>query len=237
MGVRFVVAEVRSDAPKVEGLRYASVNGHQLVATVRGWPAMADRTPVTGVYQALGLEKRQVYTHDMAVIDEYSGWDGFKPASIVFEHVPIGPFAQLAIEAGAQGPFTSLEGDALAGGMALVAALEDLTAGHAERALVGGYRYTAPRAWLALLAADPGRTTRWKAIYTFGRPAPSDDDLAAVAAALGAPAERIPGDPVADPLGLAAHAALMEACEGGSAHYVFSHAADGRGLLVAVRHG
>lgn len=237
VGVKLVVAGVRSDEPEVPGLRYASVNGRQLISMIRSWEPMNDREPVTACYQALGLEKRQAFADVMAIIERYDGFDGFKPASVIFEHSPIGPFVQLAVEAGALGPFASLEGDALAGGIALVSALEDLTAGLADRALVGGFRFTVPRAWLALLAVEPGRTTRWKAIYTHGRPAPDASDLAIVEAALGAPATRVPVDPVADPLGLAAHAALMEACEAGGAHFVFSHAADGRGLLVAVRHG
>jgi hypothetical protein len=236
-GVKLVAAGVRADEPEVPGLRYASVNGRQLITMMRGFEALADREPVTACYQALGLEKRQAFADVMALIERYDGFDGFKPASVIFEHSPIGPFVQLAVEAGALGPFASLEGDALAGGIALVSALEDLTAGLADRALVGGFRFTAPRAWLTLLAAEPTRTTRWKAIYTHGRPAPSEADLALVEAALGAPATRVPSDTVADPLGLVAHAALMQACEGGGAHYVFSYAADGRGLLVAVRHG
>ena len=236
MGIRLLAAGVRSDDPGPGTLRYASVNGRQLWAMATGWPALADRTPVTGVYQAMGLEKRQVFAADVALVEAHGGFDALKPASMIFEHMPLGPFAQLAVAAEAVGPFYTLEGDAIAGGMALLTALEDLATGQAQRALVGGYRLTAPRAWLALLAADPGRATRWKAVFTHGRKAPDAGDLAALQAALGQAPALVPGDPVADPLGLAAHFAMLEAAEAGGAHAVWSCAADGRGLLLGVRH-
>lgn len=236
MGVRLLQAGVRSDDPGPGTLRYASVNGRQLWALASGWPALADRAPLTGVYQALGLEKRQVFQADVALIERHDGFDGFKPAAMIFEHLPVGPFAQLAIAAEAEGPFYALEGDAIAGGMAVLTALADLAGGACARALVGGYRLTAPRAWLMLLARDDGRRTRHKAIFTHGRRQPAVADLDALAAALGAEPTLVPGDPVADPLGLAAHQAMLEACEAGGAHAVWSSAADGRGLLLGVRH-
>lgn len=236
MGVKLVHGGVRSDDPGPGTLRYASVNGRQLWALASGWPALADRAPVTGVYQALGLEKRQVFQADMALIEQHDGFDAFKPAAMIFEHLPIGPFAQLAVAAEAVGPFYALEGDAIAGGMALLTALADLAAGHCDRALVGGYRLTAPRAWLLLLARADDRRTRYKAVFTHGRKAPDAADRACVAAALGAQPTLVPGDPVADPLGLAAHQAMLEAAEAGGAHAVWSSAADGRGLLLGVRH-
>ena len=235
--MRLLAHGVRSDDPGPVGLRYARVNGRQLWALARDWEALADRAPITGIYQAIGIEKRQVYAHDMAVIEAYDGFDGVKPASLIFEYIAIGPFTQLGIELAALGPFYSLEGDALAGTMALLTALEDLAGGACERALLGGYRLTAPRAWLALLAADAGRETRWKAIFTHSRRQPAEADIQALAQALGAEPTLVPADPVADPLGLAAAYALLEACEAGGAHYLWSVGADGRGLLLGVRHG
>lgn len=236
MGVRLLHGAVRSDDPGPGTLRYASVNGRQLWAMASAWPEIVEGGPVTGIYQALGLEKRQVFQADMALVERHDGFDGFKPASMIFENMPLGPFAQLAVAAGAVGPFYGLEGDSLAGGMAVLTALGDLALGRCERALVGAYRLTAPRAWLMLLAADTGRETRHKAVFTHGRKAPDAADLGILAAALGEAPALVPGDPVADPLGLAAHQAMLEAAEAGGAHAVWSVAADGRGLLLGVRH-
>lgn len=238
MGVKLLHAGVRSDDPGPGTLRYASVNGRQLWAMASGWAALTERTPehVVGVYQALGLEKRQVFAAGVALVEAAGSFDALKPASMIFEHMPLGPFAQLAVATGAVGPFYTLEGDAMAGGMALLTALEDLQAGACDHALVGGYRLTAPRAWLLLLGRAPGRRTRWKAVFTHGRKAPDAADLAAIAQALGEAPALVPGDPVADPLGLAAHQAMLEACEAGGAHAVWSSAADGRGLLLGIRH-
>jgi hypothetical protein len=172
----------------------------------------------------------------MDLVSEAGTFDVLRPAGIIFEHSPLGPLVQLAVTAEAVGPFHTLEGDGLAGGMALLTALEDLADGLCERALVGGYCWAPPCAWLMGLVAAPERETRWHAAFLHGRAKPDEEALATLATALGSRPTVHRGAHEADPLGLEAHAAMLEAAERGGAHAVWTREPDGRAMLLGVRH-
>ncbi len=220
---------MRGDPGPQGALRYASVNGRQLFALAGAWPELASWR-ITGSYHAVGRERIAITEAAFDIVTT-RGFDALRPASMIFEHMSLGPPAQLAIALGCKGPFYSFEGDVLAGAMALQQALEDLEEGRCEQALVMSYDFAAPAAWLMLLA--PGGSLAWQVRHTFGVERPDGAMLAALAEAVGGPVALLPEpDPRQDPHGLEALGAALEAASAGQPVAVWLQVPDGRGILA-----
>lgn len=229
MGVRLLRHEALSEVPaRQPATRYASANGRQFHAIAAAWPELQDTTRLTGIYQALGREKLQSMAQAQDVLEETGGsFDEFRPASLIFEYLPLGPLVHVAIAFGCGGPFVALEADELSGPTAVVAALGDLAAGRCDQAMVGAYFFKPASARLLLLGPAEGGL-RWVARY-----GTSADALRAEAEqALGVSLE-LAEDPD-DPHGLALMARALEAAQEGRPTAVWRVADDGRGLLVGL---
>lgn len=233
MSVRLLRAATCEGDPGPQPLRYASTNGRQLFHVASGWPELQARDRVVGVYQAMGNEKLQNYEAITDMVEPHHSFDVFKPASMIFEYLVIGPFAHIAVALGCEGPFVSLEGDEIAGALAVTAALHDLQRGRCEMALVGAYQREPARSWLMLLSADPTAPLRWQRRYTYGHDRPPAEDVTALETALGGPVRLLADrDGEADPHGLAAFSEALQAAQVGERVAVWSCTPDGRGVLV-----
>lgn len=235
MGLALIRAGKIVGDPGPQPIRRASLNGRQLYSLAAGWPELSWAENVVGLYQALGRDKILVHEAFYDGVEANQGFDAFKPASLIFEYLPLGPFASLAIALDCQGPFFTLEGDELAGPLAIMTALDDLHSGRCEQALVGSYLRTPEVSWLMLLAHRPEAGLCWKAIFTHGQVAPSHEQLQALETALGMPIRLAPDrDYSADPHGCDALSAALTAAQAGDATAVWSCTADGRGLLLGL---
>ena len=231
MGVRLVRhAALDQDPGRQPRVRYASVNGRQFYVMAADWPEVAEGSRITGIYQAIGREKLQTMAQGQAVLEESGGsFDVFRPASLIFEYLPLGPMVTVAIAFGCGGPFVALEGDELAGPTAVAAALDDLAAGRCDQALVGGYVFQAPRSRLLLLSPTEAPGLRWVTRYGSspeGLLAEAEQVLG-VALTLAAPDET-------DPHGLSAMVSALEAAQAGRPTAVWRCTDDGRGMLVGL---
>lgn len=234
-------AAMESDPGPHPALRYASANGRQFFVMASGWPELAGGERLTGIYHAAGrCEKEQIKAMGRDLVVE-QGFDVLKPAAMIFEHVPLGPLAQLAIALGCQGPFWSIEADELAGPTAVLQALEDLADGRCDQAIVAGYDFDPPAARAMLLVRDDAAsaTLSWQARFTyvpFGpgtADVPPPGDVVAVGEALGVPVAVLAGG--TDHHGLALAGEAFERAANGEIVAVWRRAPDGRGLLLGVR--
>lgn len=225
-------AHVAGD-PGPQPLKHAGLTGRQLYAMGAAWPELVEPGQVTGIYHALGREKIAVNERVFDLVEASLGFDECKPAALIFEHAPYGPFAHLAIGLECLGPFWVLEGDELSGSLALVTALGDLQAGRCDQALIGAYRIDPAEATLCLVGPETAGGLSWRALYTYGRERPAPEDLATLSADLGAPVRlQDPRDPATDPHGLRALIRALEQARAGEASAVWSCSPDGRGLLL-----
>lgn len=231
MGVRLVRhAALDTDPGRQPRARYASVNGRQFYVMGAEWPELADESRITGIYQALGREKLQTMAQGQDVLEESEGsFDAFRPASLIFEYLPLGPLVQVAIAFGCGGPFVALEADELAGPTAVVAALDDMAAGRCDQALVGAYLFKPARSLLALLERSEGPGLRWVARYG----ASMEALRAEVEGVLGMRLVVAPDDG-SDPHGLTPMLQALEAAQRGQPTAVWRVTDDGRGMLVGV---
>ncbi|MBM3270333.1 MAG: hypothetical protein FJZ01_22085 [Candidatus Sericytochromatia bacterium] len=196
--------------PGPQPLRYASINGRQLFAMASAWPELATGR-LTGTYHAVGRERTQIMDAAFEIVTT-RGFDSLRPASMIFEHMSLGPPAQLAITLGCRGPFFSFEADPLSGIIALQQAVEDLEEGRCEQALVLSYMLEPPAAWALLLDGEGPL----RAAFRYG-----GGEVAAVEPAY----DR-------DPHGLGALIQALEAATTGSPAIVLARAPGGRQVSV-----
>lgn len=233
MGLGLLRHAHTQEDPGPQPLKYASLTGRQLYAMGAAWPELSEPGGITGLYHALGREKIAINERVNDGIVAHMGFDAFKPAALIFEHTPYGPFAHLALGLGCLGPFWTLEGDELSGALAFVTALGDLARGRCDRALVGAYRIEPAEATLCLLGREASGDLVWKALYTHGLEVPGPGELTELAIALGQPVRlEDPRDLATDPHGLKSLIAALGRAQEGEATAVWSCSADGRGLLM-----
>jgi hypothetical protein len=234
MGAHLVRWDTCEGDPGRLPIRYASVNGRQFFSIASSWPELQDKTRLTGVYQALGREKMQTMAQGQQVLEDNDGsFDAFRPTALIYEYLPLGPLVQMAITFGCGGPFLSLEGDALAGPMAVVAALDDLEAGRCDQAIVGEYDHDAPTCRLLLLERVEGPALRRVVRYGAASAEPPAALVAEVEAALGASVALV--ERGEEPHGLVAMTAALEQAQAGTPSAVWRYTDDGRGMLVGLR--
>jgi hypothetical protein len=209
--------------------------GRQLYTLAQDWPELRETSQVIGIYHALGREKEEVHQATIHQV-RAQGFDSLRASAIVFEHLPYGPFAQLAITHGCTGPFWTLQANELAASLALWTAWHDLQQRRCDMALVGAYHRQPPVAWLLLMSQNHTNALEPALIYTYGQTKPTVENLRELKQRLGGDYELLnSSQDNEDANGFQALYLALTLAQSGTACATWSCTPDGRGTLLGFR--